>query len=238
MFCPKCGKELPDNAKFCGGCGANVNAPVSAPEPVKQSVPSQQSAPMNQTSAPQSAIPPAAGQPAQPAKPPVDVKGEISKLQGKLDNSNSSFLKGRSLWDVVGLCAVILMAICFFLPALTASSSYGSSSVSPASLMSMAGSSAYTSSLSWLLLIYLFPAVCCAVDLLVTKENSTRHVRLIVLGLLNMLLQSSISSIGKFISSFGGALGIGFYLSMFASLVVIAVGIIGIYEKKKGKIVS
>ena len=238
MFCPKCGKELPDNAKFCGGCGANVNAPVPATEPVKQSVPAQQSALADQTPAPQSVTPSAAGQPVQQPKPSVDVKGEISKLQGKLDNSNSSFLKGRSLWDVVGLCAVILMAICFFLPALTASSSYGSSSVSPASLMSMAGSSAYTSSLSWLLLIYLFPAVCCAVDLLVTKENSTRHVRLIVLGLLNMLLQSSISSIGKFISSFGGALGIGFYLSMFASLVVIAVGIIGIYEKKKGKIVS
>ena len=238
MFCPKCGKELPDNAKFCGGCGADVNAPVSAPEPVKQSVPSQQSAPMNQTSAPQSATPPAASQPAQQQKPSVDVKGEISKLQGKLDNSNSSFLKGRSLWDVVGFCAVILMIICFFLPALTASSYYGTSSVSPSSLMSMAGSNSYTSSLSWLLLIYLFPAVCCAIDLFVTSENSTRHVRLIVLGLLNMLLLSSFSGIAKLISSFGGALGVGFYLSMLASLVIIAVGIIGIYEKKKGNIVS
>ena len=247
MFCPKCGKELPDNAKFCGACGANVNAPVSAPEPVAQSVAPQQSVPEDQIPASQPTTQPAAGQPPQPvktpaaeqtpqsAKPQVDVKGEISKLQGKLDNSNSSFLKGRSLWDVVGLCATALMAICFFLPALTASSYYGTSSMSPASLMSMASSSSYTSSFSWLLLIFLFPAVCCAIDLLVTKENSTRHVRLIVLGLLNILLQSSISSIAKFINSFGGSLGVGFYLSIVASLVIIAVGIIGIYEKNKGK---
>ena len=251
MFCPKCGKELPDNAKFCGACGANVNAPVSAPEPVAQSVAPQQSAPVNQTPAPQpatepasqpaagqppqSAKTPAAEQPPQAAKPQVDVKGEISKLQGKLDNSNSSFLKGRSVWDVVGLCATALMAICFFLPALTSSSYSGTNSLSPASLMSITGSSSYTSSFSWLLLIYLFPAVCCAIDLLVTKENSTRHVRLIVLGLLNILLQSSISSMAKFINSFGGSLGVGFYLSIVASLVIIAVGIIGIYEKKKGK---
>ena len=24
MFCPKCGKENPDDTKFCGGCGANI----------------------------------------------------------------------------------------------------------------------------------------------------------------------------------------------------------------------
>lgn len=26
MFCPKCGNQLPDNAKFCGKCGADVNS--------------------------------------------------------------------------------------------------------------------------------------------------------------------------------------------------------------------
>lgn len=218
MLCPKCGKELPDNARFCGGCGADVYSLVQQNVEVKQpSVPETRGAQAT----------------AQSQKPATDERSDFSKLHGKPDNSNSTLLKERSIWDVVGLCAAILMAICFFLPALTASTFSGTSSVSLASLMSLAGSSSYTSSLSWLLLIYLFPAVCCAIDLLVTKENSSRHVRLIVLGLLNMLLQSSILPIGKFISSFGGSLGIGFYLNMLASLVIIAVGIMGIIERQK-----
>lgn len=33
MFCPQCGKQLPDGTKFCGGCGAPLNAsnPSAAP---------------------------------------------------------------------------------------------------------------------------------------------------------------------------------------------------------------
>lgn len=26
MFCKKCGKEIPDGAKFCDGCGVQTNA--------------------------------------------------------------------------------------------------------------------------------------------------------------------------------------------------------------------
>ncbi len=29
MFCPKCGKQLRDGAKFCGGCGNPINAPAA-----------------------------------------------------------------------------------------------------------------------------------------------------------------------------------------------------------------
>ena len=25
MFCPKCGKEIPDGSAFCSSCGTNVN---------------------------------------------------------------------------------------------------------------------------------------------------------------------------------------------------------------------
>lgn len=32
MFCPKCGNEIPGNAKFCGKCGAVVSAVEAAPE--------------------------------------------------------------------------------------------------------------------------------------------------------------------------------------------------------------
>lgn len=31
MFCPNCGKQLPDDAKFCGGCGNRLEAPQQAP---------------------------------------------------------------------------------------------------------------------------------------------------------------------------------------------------------------
>lgn len=24
MYCPKCGREIPDNSKYCGVCGAKV----------------------------------------------------------------------------------------------------------------------------------------------------------------------------------------------------------------------
>ena len=34
MFCPNCGKQLPDNAKFCNGCGAQ-QIPTAPAEPVK-----------------------------------------------------------------------------------------------------------------------------------------------------------------------------------------------------------
>ena len=30
MYCPKCGKQLPDNSRFCPGCGASFN-PTSQP---------------------------------------------------------------------------------------------------------------------------------------------------------------------------------------------------------------
>lgn len=38
MFCPKCGKQLSENAKFCGGCGSPVQPSVTIP-PVNQTNP-------------------------------------------------------------------------------------------------------------------------------------------------------------------------------------------------------
>ena len=54
MFCPKCGKQLPDNVKFCTGCGAQIgqvkengqkkeaknSKPERLPEPVRTNIPS------------------------------------------------------------------------------------------------------------------------------------------------------------------------------------------------------
>ena len=37
MFCNKCGKQIPDNTKFCGVCGTPVRVtPVSKTVPVKK----------------------------------------------------------------------------------------------------------------------------------------------------------------------------------------------------------
>ncbi len=46
MFCPKCGKQIPENAVFCGFCGANIaehtapaaNAQTAQPQPAEQPV--------------------------------------------------------------------------------------------------------------------------------------------------------------------------------------------------------
>ena len=32
MFCPNCGKELPDGAKFCSGCGMQTSPEAAAAE--------------------------------------------------------------------------------------------------------------------------------------------------------------------------------------------------------------
>lgn len=32
MFCPKCGTQLPDDAKFCYKCGAPINVPAASPQ--------------------------------------------------------------------------------------------------------------------------------------------------------------------------------------------------------------
>ena len=49
MFCPKCGKELKDGAKFCPNCGAKIQAaapkvgvPVSQPEIMEPEMPRQE----------------------------------------------------------------------------------------------------------------------------------------------------------------------------------------------------
>ena len=54
MFCPNCGNQLPDTAKFCGSCGAQMNAQPQAEaqpatEPYQQAQYQQASQPYQQT---------------------------------------------------------------------------------------------------------------------------------------------------------------------------------------------
>ena len=41
MFCTNCGKEIPDNANFCDGCGAQIGATQAQPQQTPYSQPQQ-----------------------------------------------------------------------------------------------------------------------------------------------------------------------------------------------------
>lgn len=55
MFCAKCGSENPDDARFCGHCGAAVEAPRPAPV---TSPPRPEVTPLLDLGAPPEAVPP------------------------------------------------------------------------------------------------------------------------------------------------------------------------------------
>ncbi len=33
MFCPNCGKQLPDDSRFCGSCGSKIGSSSTGPKP-------------------------------------------------------------------------------------------------------------------------------------------------------------------------------------------------------------
>lgn len=107
MFCTKCGKELPDKAVFCIGCGARISANEPSPEQnipqpntVRQLIPEQYQQPVIPTENPIQNPPNAYGvpqgvqNPAMPAKQPFDI---------------NRLLKNKLVW--IGLGAVIVLII-------------------------------------------------------------------------------------------------------------------------------
>ena len=100
MFCPNCGKEVPDGVAFCGGCGTSLAAAAAAPAapvqpqpaPVAEPAATAQPAPAPAAEAPAAPQPaaaqPAAAQPqpqAQPKQPsdslPFGQHLRISSMQ-------------------------------------------------------------------------------------------------------------------------------------------------------------
>ena len=223
MFCQNCGRQLPDDAKFCGSCGASQDELL---------VPSNNVGAQQQQANVQQAQPQAQAQPAVPAS--EKVKGEVNRLQGKLDNSNVAFFKGRSVWDVCGMISVALMVLCLFVPIVMYNSTVTSNRY--ISIISMVTSN-YSSAPLVMLLASLIPPAFGAFDVLVTKENSTRHIRLIACGAINLILCFAFSGLTGNFGYFANSIPfIGFYLELIASLIMLAVGIIGVYEAQKGKI--
>jgi len=99
MFCEQCGKEIPENSKFCAGCGAAVELA----EPVAQVVePESKQAP----AAEPIEQPPKAQQAPPPPRPqPVSVAQASTAQYSSKDN----LIKPLSIGSYIGI--IILMAI-------------------------------------------------------------------------------------------------------------------------------
>ena len=75
MYCPTCGKQVPDDSKFCEGCGANLVAPAdtaapAAPQPEAMPEPPQ---PVVEAAPAQPAYVPPPAAPVYAAPPPYAV---------------------------------------------------------------------------------------------------------------------------------------------------------------------
>ena len=222
MFCPHCGNELPDEAKFCARCGQSVEIDESffAPE-------EPQANPSNAASA--------AGAAAKPAFNAETVNDKLNEIQCKIDNSNAKVIKGRRALDVIGLVCACVMALCFFLPVAHCASFGGKATVSIFSMMVEFSNSSYLSGAAFLCMTFLFPIALAFVDLLMTENNSSRHVRLICTSVLNIIMLASLRSIFSLLNSLFSVatMSVGFYLSILASIALIVVEAYEIYLVNK-----
>lgn len=101
MFCPKCGSQLADDAKFCGACGAQIQAPANTtPAPGAAPAPIPGPAPTSNAS-------PVPGPVPTPSSAPTSFGGSsLGSLAG-------------SLGGILPLARIIVgavLVICFFLP--------------------------------------------------------------------------------------------------------------------------
>ena len=126
MFCPKCGTQLEDGARFCPTCGRQVNgAPAAQPEPVSAPQP-EQAAPaepipqaerpdLSAAGGPSEAAGAAPSAPVQPPQPPVPPAAPASPAP------SGGGKKGGALRIVAALVVVAILAVGVFgfvLPAL------------------------------------------------------------------------------------------------------------------------
>jgi hypothetical protein len=231
MFCKNCGKEIDDVAKFCENCGKPVEIASEAVNSETAPEPEQQ---------PQAHWTPGIPTAETVQKKPVEeqAKDKIGDLQSKLDNSNNKFLKGKTVLDIAGLVAVAGMIISVFFPWIDVKLTYSNwTFVSQSySVLNISDLAALSSSLSGITstisLLFFLPLVYALMDLLMIKENSTRHVRLIVTSVFNFVL---IGFVGSAISMLGTgvSLAAGFYLDCLFTLGLLAIGIVGVVQKRK-----
>lgn len=224
MFCPHCGNELPDEAKFCARCGQSVEIDESFFAPAA----SQNNA---------SGTANAAGAATKPVFSAEAVNCKLDELQAKIDASNAKVIKGRRALDVIGLVCAALMALCFFLPFADCSAVGNRATVSIFSMMVELSNSPYFSSAATFCLVFLFPTALAFIDLLMTKNNSSRHVRLIFTAVLNIILFASLKSLFSLFNTLltVAVMTVGFYLAILVSIALIVVEAYEIYLESKSQ---
>ena len=90
MFCPQCGKQLVDGARFCGNCGAQIAAAASAPPPDPAPV------------TPPAAQPAATVAPrVEPVPPPGAVPPAGDVVHGLVERVKRILVSPRSEWPVI-----------------------------------------------------------------------------------------------------------------------------------------
>ena len=127
MYCSTCGKEVPEDDRFCRGCGAPAGPPVSAPRspPVPPVVGPLPAAPVGQPLAPPVGepipAPPVAppGGPQTLAPPPAPVGGLAGGAEG-LGGPGAPVGPGgkgrRGLWIALAAVAVVVIAAAITVP--------------------------------------------------------------------------------------------------------------------------
>lgn len=210
MFCPKCGSQLADDAKFCGNCGAQIQAPAAG-------APATGAAP---TPGPAPAPGPVPGPAPNPS--PINVGGGSSLSH--IASSNAA------LFRTVKLVAGAIMLISFFLPL------YGIMGMVNVSAMQMTfGITVMGSHLDgeFMNILFLVPGILCLVGPLALKEKQGNILNIIG-GAAAILLVFLIS--GQANAEMGGYVSVNFelgaWLYILTGIVSIAVGVLDFVSSK------
>ncbi len=99
MFCEKCGKEIPENSKFCAGCGAKV-------EPVEPAVGAVETEP--QVAPTPEPTPP---QKAQQVPPPPKSTPVVNTTQNTQYNNRDNLIKPLSIGAYIGTFIILAIPI-------------------------------------------------------------------------------------------------------------------------------
>ena len=100
MFCEQCGKDIPENSKFCAGCGAKTEPA----EPIVQAVESE----AQQAPTPEPIEPPKA-QPAPP--PPPQPAPVVNTNKNTQYNNRDNLIKPLSIGAYIGTFIILAIPI-------------------------------------------------------------------------------------------------------------------------------